>query len=194
MTPATTDCRQCRVIAREWGEETRVTCSECGAVMTKAPVDARKWTVGDLQLLARWQRKFYGSGLMLREPVQTSGGDTNGPEDERTSEFHRAAAVRRRFEGMRTGAGRLHYAVLWFVIFDRDNRASDASVAASKKSTRENKLMEEVGKAFSPHAQQRAWASHKETALQTRLPRVFGQRLYDAAVRAWEVGDENQDV
>lgn len=185
-------CQQCTTIARSWPEpERRVTCSECGAVMereTAREARRRRWTLADLELLARWEGTFYGSGMALKEPVQTSGRDDRGKQDEKTSEWHRAAEVNRRFEGMRTGEGCTHYAVLKWLVFDRGMRSSDPTMAVKTEERRTNKLMEELGKAFAGPKQCAAWRAHKETALRDRLPRVFGQRIYDAAVKAWEEG------
>jgi hypothetical protein len=191
------DCERCEAIASDWPtSETEVTCTACGALLTRqavaAPLPApraRRWTIADLELLARWEGELYGRGAPPpRVMVQTSGRDDSGKQDEKTGEWHRACEVSRRFEAMRSGEGRMHYAVLRWLVFDRGMRASDPTVAAKTAERRTNKLMEELGRAFSPLAQQKAWASHKETALRDRLPRVFGQRLYDAAVKAWEGG------
>ena len=183
MTPSTLahhepeDCPTCARLAASWPEgQTIARCEACGATLTRRA--ERAWTLADLDLLARWASAFYGSGLKLREPVQHSGGDGHGREDERTSEWHRAAAVHRRFERMRSGAGCTHYAVLWFVVF----------VRGYGKQLPGTTLMEELGRQFAPRAVREAWASHKQTALRTSLPRVAGQRLWDAAVKAWEVG------
>lgn len=136
------------------------------------------WGVSDLVLLTKWTGAFYGSGLVLREPVQTSGGDGHGREDDKTREWHRVAMVHRRFEAMRTGDGCTHYAVLWFAVFERGGNNAELGKG----------LMAEIGKHFAPIAQREAWAKHRQHALRESLPRVSGQRLWDAAVKAWRVG------
>jgi hypothetical protein len=154
-----------------------VTCGECGAVLTRERAKReRAWTLADLELLARWQSRFYGDGQKLREPVQHSGGDDTGPEDERTSEWHRAATIHRRFEAMRQGIGRTHYAVLWFVIFER------GSIAASLGKS----LVEELGYWFATSEQRESWQSSKKRSIRTGGARMNGERLWDAAKRAWE--------
>jgi hypothetical protein len=135
-----------------------------------------EWTLSDLELLARWSTRFYGSGLKLREPVQNSGGDCNGMEDERTSEWHKAATIHRRFEQMRVGIGRTHYAVLWFVIFERNS----ATQLLGKS------LVEELGYWFASGEQRASWQTSKKRSIRTNGARMNGERLWDAARRAWE--------
>lgn len=154
-------------------------CPSCGAEYVSdgstLPVKRpHRWTLADLDLLARWASSFYGSGLKLREPVQHSGGDQHGPEDNRTSEWHHAAAVHRRFERMRSGPGRTHYAVLWFAFIERDGPARGTPM-----------FLHDLGLSFATRGQRLMWHTQGRT-LRVKLPQLYGQRIYDAAVKAWE--------
>lgn len=169
------ECRTCSAYAGDFpADEKRVTCSDCGAVLTKRPTVERAWTLADLELLAKWAPRFYGRGVAWSDAVQTSGRDSSGPEDERTSEFHRASETHRRFEAMRSGDGRSHYAVLWWAFIERGGPARGTPA-----------FLRDLGISFATRKQRLTWEVQSRT-LKDRLPRVFGQRIYDAAVKAWE--------
>jgi hypothetical protein len=121
---------------------------------------------------------LYGKAVMWSDAVQTSGRESGGREDSRTEEWHRVMDVHRRFEALRAGVGRTHYAVLWYGVLE--GRTATAEIGRG--------LMTEIGLAFATRAQRAAWGGHKQRALRDTLPRVAGERLWDAAVKAWEVG------
>ena len=163
---------------QRWAPPRSVPQEHGPAVRQRQEDPARRWTIGDLATLRRWSSALYGKAVTWSDAVQTSGRESGGREDSRTEEWHRVMDVHRRFEALRTGAGRLHYAVLWYAVME--GRTASSEIGRG--------LMVEIGVAFAPKAQRVAWGKHKQRALHDALPKVAGERLWDAAVKAWEAG------
>ncbi len=137
---------------------------------------ARKWSVADLAILALWANHFYGAGQVLREPVQTSGADGHGREDDRTAAWHEAAMIHRRFERMR----RAYRETLWFVFVERN---TDVHAPGSS-------VMRELGERLSTAEQRASWTTSKKGAVKSDGAEKWGRWRYDSAKRAWELGSE----
>jgi hypothetical protein len=169
------------------GHERVPRCRDCGAEFVRVAVVARAARVvrvpapcakSDLEWFASkgWYVRFHGRALPS-EPVVPSGGPSTreAKEDERTRDFHRAAAIHRRLEAMRTGDGCLWYQVLIVCYVengpDARNRWSD--------------FMGRIGWLFATPKQRFTWET-KRRSIKSAAPRKFGESLHDQAVKAYE--------
>ncbi len=136
--------------------------------------DARVGT--DLDLLAKWTRRFYGSGAPM-DGGGGSGGIREEREDERSGEFHRVAVIHRRFESMRQGDGRRSYSVLWLLYIERGPATR----------TKWGDVMAYIGRALASKERRAEWhvLAKGRRALVDGFARKHGEALYDAAVRAY---------
>lgn len=177
------DCAAAVAHARATGE--RAWCA-CGAVveprLAARPARERVFTVADLEWFAGngWVPRFYGRACGVEPTIRGSVQDRGGREDERTRDFHRAAAIHRRLERMRTGAGCLHYSVLTWCFVERSDVRS-----------RGDGFLAELGFAFAPPALRARWlraatfpSGVRRSVLAARQ-REHGRGIYDAAVAAW---------
>jgi hypothetical protein len=145
----------------------------------------------DLERLAApaVQRHYYGRGVALEPTVRATGGAAGGPLDHLSAraraELH---AIHRRFEALRAGPGCLHYQVLRYAFLDTaaEQRYASGAVARHASGALADRFLVGLGRAFATPAQRRAWRGNPAAALRTALPRAYAQRLYDAAVAAYD--------
>lgn len=132
----------------------------------------------DLEVLAKWASHFYGRGVALATPVQTSAmGRTSPTDGARAHEREMAAAIHARFEALRAGEGRLHYAVLEFAYLRK----------GPEERTRWDGFLAELAWQFATPKQRKAWQSQRRSvAAGARTAK--GQRLHDEAVAAYRRG------
>lgn len=131
----------------------------------------------DLEELAapRWIAHFYGRGIAFSEPVDGGGASPTRPTDAAPdTERQRVTAIHARFERMRQGVGRTHYAVLHWVFIEH----------GPIERTRWEGFMAELGWAFASAEQRLAWRGQRRSVA-SGAPRKLGERLYDAAVTAY---------
>jgi hypothetical protein len=150
----------------------------------------------DLELLARWSAHFYGRARPLERAPRSV--DHVAPEDVRANEWHRAAAVHRRFEALRaTPAGREACVVLWLVFVEHAALARTCPPALAgrddvhPRATVTDGFLEFVGGRLATPAQRAAFAALKRRAeKEARLKdlRAGAARKIAAAVAMWEGG------
>lgn len=155
----------------------------------------RKWNAAkDLDRLAKpwWYRHFYGRGVNLEPTIRATGENAVAVDEAKGFERTELAAIHARFESLRTGDGRLHYQVLRFVFLDHapEQRMPAATLVQQHEDERaqlSEAFLENLGWAFATPAQRKRWRGHKG-ALAHSLPRKFGEKLYQAAIAAYERG------
>lgn len=153
---------------------------------------AHAWDAArDLERLAaaKWVRHYYGRSVNLEPSVRATGERELAVDKASAYERELVAAIQARLDGLRTGAGRRHAAVLWWVFMDHapEQRMPAASLVQGRETARAEvgeAFLEELGWRFADKATRKKWKAQPH-GLRHSLPREHGRRLYREAVAAW---------
>jgi hypothetical protein len=185
----TTECRQCVALAASMGEERRVTCSECGATLTRTRDPHRNARV-EMTLLARWRRVMLGHASDPCPQVVGDGNTGGGmahamngrPDhiDERNHELRRALAADERLTAMRarSGEGVRYASVVWAAFGHRGEELNMRESCAKAMAT-------EFAKAGELKRWREADAKRDDLGGDVLLI-AFGNDLLGAAIDAYE--------
>lgn len=123
-----------------------------------------------------WVPVYYGRGVGVEPTIRADGdGERVGKAHAALRDRARAAAIHRRLESLRVGAGRLHYQVLFFAFVE----------CGEVERTRWVDLMDRLAWHFAAPPQRAAWLT-KRRAVKRHAPGRYGAALYDAAVAAYD--------